>query len=268
MRIFVVLVTATLLVLSSLPAEAAAVDAPPTVRSVGSAARSVPLDTLRIVFGLKTTARSFGAARDAASAVFDGIRERVRALDTPEPTFRHEIASLGQDRISFGNRGKDVAHQLIIEIERLDSTRLNDIVVQIVDGGLELDNQLVVLRLDAYLSPKSERELYDQLLAEAARDALSQAQRVASEVGASIGAPRTLSWSRDVASGQPYEEITVTASKISGYGYVSVNEPFSLTQPLPTVTERRVGVEATFTLAPAVQTGATPGQAGPRSPGR
>jgi hypothetical protein len=224
----------------------------PTVDSAGVAARRVALDTLEVVFALKTESNSFGAAKQAADAVFSAALANAKNLRLPGLREHYEFAALDQDFLSIGRRGSEVQHRLRLTAPGIATERIHETAIALVDAVLAADPQLWVAEMSATLSEEADAKLRADLVAAAALDAAAQARPLAEAAGLKLGPARSLR-ARCAASGQPdpelggAEEIIVTAYRRHGAS-ISTRKAFELSRPFESEVERSCGVTARFEL--------------------
>ncbi len=228
----------------------------PGIESVATAKRSVPLDSLEVVFGLDTQSDTFGAAKQAADAVFAQAFTRARGLDLPALRERYDFAAISQDFLSIGRRGSKLRHRFHLSLEGLAAGRLHEAVVALIDAVLAVDKRLFVVEMTASLSDAVDAKTRDELVAEATTEAVAHARRAADAAGGKIGAPLAIA-SRCAAAGRvdagagDLEEVVVTSYRSGRSAYsLSTRESFALNEPFEAEAVRACAVTIRSELSP------------------
>jgi len=221
------------------------------IDSVGSASRRVPLDTLEVVFALKTERDSFGAAKAAADAVFARALAKAQGLGLPSLRDHYDFAALSQDFFSVGRSGSEVQHRLRLTCQEIAPEQMHATAVALIDAVLEADRGLWVAEMSASLSEESDAKLRSQLIALAAADAAAQARPLAESSGRRLG-PALHVKARCATSGRPDPELGGIEGIATG-AYrthaVSTRKSFDLHRAFESEVERSCGVTARFGFA-------------------
>jgi uncharacterized protein YggE len=220
----------------------------PRVSTTGTAERAVPVDGIRVVFGIDTRAATFGAARREADAVLARIRERVARTGLPELEIRDEFRVLEPDA-GEDAQGARLRHRLDVTSQHVPGERLQAGVTALIDAGLSSDERVRVSAVEAFVSADRIAEHREAALARATLEARASAERLATSMGAGVGRPLELDWEFTIPPDAPPD--VAAGGGVPIEKLASSRERFALERPFSSEITYRAVVRAAFELTPA-----------------